>query len=138
MKTDGQVKNSPFPPHIAASKYRPDGVIWSDKLKKVLWIELTSPWEENLNEWHFKMQRKYNKLERAVLRNGWEAIPLCVEVGARGYMNNKWATMSKAIGMTKTENKVLKNRASTVAQRCSFYIYLSRKNKDWVVRPLLE
>ena len=27
VKTDGQVKNSPFPPHIAASKYRPDGGI---------------------------------------------------------------------------------------------------------------
>ena len=86
----GQVKNSPFPPHIAASKYRPDGVIWSDKLKKVLWIELTSAWEENLNEWHFKKHRKYEKLERAVLQNGWEAIPLCVEVGARGYIINKW------------------------------------------------
>ena len=33
VKTDGQVKNSPFAPHIAANKYRPDGVIWSDKAK---------------------------------------------------------------------------------------------------------
>ena len=73
VKKDEQTKNSPFPPHIAASKCRPDGVIWSDKLKKVLWIELTSPWEESMDLWDF-----------------------------------------------------------------SFYIYPSRANKKWVVRPLLQ
>jgi hypothetical protein len=138
VKKDGQTKNAPFPPHIAASKCRPDGVIWSDKLKKVLWIELTSPWEENLNDWHFKKLRKYKKLEKAVEMNGWDAFPLYVEVGARGYINNKWSTMSKTLGMSRSESKSLRHQASTVAQRCSYYIFLSRANKDWVVRPLLQ
>lgn len=138
VKNDGQTKNAAFPPHIAASKCRPDGVIWSDKLKKVLWIELTSPWEENMNDWHFKKLRKYKKLERAVKANGWDAFPLYIEVGARGYINNKWSTMSKALGMSRSESRVLRHQASSVAQRCSFYIYLSRANKDWVVRPLLQ
>ena len=48
----------------------PDRVLWSDKLKKVLWIELTSPWDENMNDWHFKKLRKYQKLERTAKRNG--------------------------------------------------------------------
>ena len=43
VAADGQTKNSPFPPHIVASKYRLDGVLWSNKLKTVVWIELTSP-----------------------------------------------------------------------------------------------
>ena len=43
FKGDGQTKNAPFPPHIVTTKQRPDGVIWSDKLKSVIWVELTSP-----------------------------------------------------------------------------------------------
>ena len=50
LNFDGQTKNKPFPAHIAASGRRPDGLIFSDKLKKVVWIELTSPWEENLTK----------------------------------------------------------------------------------------
>ena len=64
--------------------------------------------------------------------------PLYIEVGARGYINNKWCTMSKALGMTNKESKALRHQSSTIAQKCSFYIYLSRANKEWVVRPLLQ
>ena len=35
--------NQPLPPHIASTSKRPDGVMWSDKLKMVMWIELNSP-----------------------------------------------------------------------------------------------
>ena len=30
--------------------------------KTVIWIELTSPWEENLTKKHFEKMDKYNKL----------------------------------------------------------------------------
>ena len=36
------------------------------------------------------------------------------------------------------ENKALRAHVTEVSQRCSYYIYLSKKNKDWVVRPLLK
>ena len=29
--------------------------MWSDKLKMVMWIELTSPWEENMTTWYFEI-----------------------------------------------------------------------------------
>ena len=127
-----------FPPHIVACKYRPDGVIWSDKLKTVIWIELTSPWEENMSSWHMKKHDKYNSLAMQARSNGWTSAPLCVEVGARGYITHKWGVMRTTLGMRKDESKALRNRVARVAQRCSYYIYLSRKNKDWVVGPLLE
>ena len=40
----------PFPPEIAivsGKGSRPDGVMWSMETQTVVWIELTSPWEEN-------------------------------------------------------------------------------------------
>ena len=46
---DGQKRNTPFPAHIgdgeSAFSSRPDLIIFSDKLKHILYIELTSPWE---------------------------------------------------------------------------------------------
>ena len=45
------VKERPFPSEIAVVSgpgSHPDGVIWSMQTKTVIWIELTSPWEENL------------------------------------------------------------------------------------------
>ena len=44
----GSILSQPFPTHIASTGKQPDGVMWSDKLKMVMWIELTSPWEENM------------------------------------------------------------------------------------------
>ena len=113
--------------------------MWSNKLKTVVWIELTSPWEENMSSWHMKKHYKYNKLAIAIKAKGWTAIPLCVEVGARGYINSTpWEHMRKELGMRNRESKSLNARVAKVAQRCSKYIYQSRKNKEWVVRPLLN
>ena len=91
------VKERPFPSEIAVVSgpgSRPDGVIWSMQTKTVIWIELTSPWEENLTKKHFEKMDKYNKLA-IDLREGkhhgvkWTVVPLCVEVGARGAINEQ-------------------------------------------------
>ena len=51
------VKERPFPSEIAVVSgpgSGPDGVIWSVQTKTVIWIELTSPWDENFTKTHFK------------------------------------------------------------------------------------
>ena len=55
----------PFPPEIAVvsgKDSRLDGVIWSLSSKTVIWIELTSSWEENMSKRHYEKKSKYNKL----------------------------------------------------------------------------
>ena len=129
-------KNRPFPPHINSTSKRPDGVMYSDKLKTAMWLELTSPWEENLVESY--VRKKGNKLESECRHNGWTVIPLYVEVGARGAINTTWGRMSKAMGMSKTESKELRFKCSRIALRCSYLLYQSRKQKEWQKRPLIE
>ena len=41
---DAQMKGEPFPAHIK----RPDGLMYSEKMKKLAYIELTAPWKESL------------------------------------------------------------------------------------------
>ena len=39
--------------------------------------------------------------------------------------------------MKGSESRKLKLRVAQVAQRCSYYLYLNRKNKEWHHPPLL-
>ena len=138
VKSDSQSKNAAFPSHIAATSCRPDAVLWSNKLKTVVWIELMSPWEENMTKWHFRKHEKYNKLATAVRNKGWKAHPLCVEVGCRGFTGHNWQHMAKTLNMKKGMSKRLKMRVAQVAQRCcySYYLYPNQKAREWSHPPL--
>ena len=76
----------PFPIHIGAVAKRPDGLMYSDKLKKLVYIELTSPWEENMKTSHFRKFDKYRK-DGIHSMSVWTVIPLCVEVR---HTNQSW------------------------------------------------
>ena len=59
-----QRKERPFPPEIVPfAPNHPDGVIWSCSTKTVIWIELTSPWEENMTLRHEEKHARYNQLK---------------------------------------------------------------------------
>ena len=57
--------------------------------KNIIWIELTSPWEENLKQNYDLKYKRYNQLD-IDLREGkyfgvkWTVHPHYVEIGARG------------------------------------------------------
>ena len=85
--------------------------MWSDKLKMVMWIELTLPWEENVTTWYFEKHDKYRNVVNAAEDNGWKVAPLCVEVGARDHINGKWHHMTRALKLDKNEQ---------ASQKCSF------------------
>ena len=53
-----------FPGHIAVSALRPDIVIYSNTLKRVIIVELTCPCEENMESWHSTKLLKYSGLAR--------------------------------------------------------------------------
>jgi len=137
----------PFPPEIAVVSgegSRPDGVMWSMETKTVVWIELTSPWEENLKKNHDLKKRRYNQLA-IDLREGkhvggikWRVIPLCVEVGCRGTISKgPWYGMCSRLGFTKTITRRVTQAATETALWCSYYIFLQRFVKVWEERPLM-
>ena len=134
---DGQKKNQPFPIHIAEIAKRPDGLVFSDKLKTLIYIELTSPWEENMGKSHFRKFEKYRKdgIHRI---EGWKVIPLCVEVGSRGFTNHSWQRMCVALGLNRATNKSLRKCATNIARRCSYFLWLNRKCKEWCHPKLLQ
>ena len=128
----------PFPAEIATVTgvgSRPDGVIWSMSKHVVIWIELTSPWEENFTKRHFEKKAKYNQLA-IDLRNGkhhdvkWTVYPFDVEVGARGAINEQpWVGMCRKLGFSAKERRELTEAAQVTAICCSFTIFVHRFRK---------
>ncbi len=51
-----------FPREIAVTAQRPDAVIWSRPLKSVTLVELTVPWEANLEASHERKLHRYHRL----------------------------------------------------------------------------
>ena len=135
---DGQGNNGPFPAHIATTGKQLDRIMFSDNLKSVMSLELTSAWEENLTESHIRKKRSCNKLESECKSKGWSVIPLYVEVAARRHENTMLGMMSKAMGMKRFESKRLRLKCSEVALHCSYHIYQSCKPTEWMVRRLIQ
>ena len=123
---------------------RPDGVICSTSKKRVIWIELTSPWTENMSNRHFEKKTKYCQLAtdlRNPKRDGgaWTVYPHQVEVSALGVVNEQpWMSMCDRLGFCSTTRKQLTHAAQAAAIHCSHLIYLCRYHKVWDPRPLLN
>ena len=62
-----------------------------------------------MTSWYFKKHYKYRKIVNAAEDNGLKVVPLCIEVGARGCVNDKWHHMRRALKLDKKMNKRLKN-----------------------------
>ena len=147
VSSAGYRTSLPFPPEIAVVSgkgSRPDGVIWSMSTKTVIWIELTSPWEDNMSKRHFEKKNKYNQLA-IDLRNprrvggAWTVYPFEVEVGARGATNEQpWSYMYSMLGFDSNARERLKWAVEDAAQHCSHLIFLSRFHQKWEPRPLLS
>ena len=84
-----QTKERRFPVEILGGDpaLRPDDVIWSTSIKTVVWIELTSAWEDNMSLWHSEKHMCYTQLKIDCEANGWKVHALCVEVGCQGYVS---------------------------------------------------
>ena len=143
----GHRTSLPFPPEIAVVSgkgSRPDGVIWSLSSKTVIWIELTSPWEDNMSKRHFEKKKKYNQLA-IDLRNprrvggAWSVYPFEVEVGARGVVNEQpWMYMCSNLGFSSDARQRLKWAVNDAAQHCSHLIFMCRFHRKWEPQPLLK
>jgi hypothetical protein len=114
-----------------ASSLRPDICVYSPGRKKVVFVELTSPFEENIRLWKAKKQLKYAGLVDDAKSNGWDASCLTIEVGARGFVSLNTQSLFRFFGLTPKDSKIARKEISKVAIRCSHFIWISRCNPKW-------
>ena len=120
-----------IPSEIASSPLRPDICIYSLKGKKVCFIELTSPAEENIATWKAKKMTKYLNLVEEAKENGFTAICRTIEVGARGFISKTSMYIFSMLGFNYKKKETIRRELSKTAIRCSHFIWINRDNPSW-------
>ena len=130
-----------FPPDIYCTSERPDLVIWSKKLHKVLLVELTVPAEENIEAAQLRKEARYLPLCEAINSdtcNPWKASLTTIEVGTRGNVAHTTRSFLRKMGLTNANTNAASKDISLIAARCSYAIYLSRDNEAWSKPDLIS
>ena len=122
-----------FPPHIFATLERPDILLYSNKMRVVIFGELTCPAEEGITAAKLFKQSRYADTAEAIrgLKHPWTVHVLTLEVGARGFVARSTYSFLRKIGFSARAAANTCRQASEVAARCSYAIYLRHNNRDW-------
>ena len=135
------VAGGTIPPHILVTSQRPDLVIIWESTKTILMIELTVPFETNIEDAHERKLQRYKDLTHDIRNNGYEVEYYAIEVGARGQItkDNKYR-LKKFLKKTKsnTTPTVLYQTITKYAIVSSFVIFYARKERLWGEVKYLE
>ena len=118
-----------FPVHIVRTHQRPDIVVWSDAKKCVLIIELTVPWEGNIEAVHEQKSDRYEDLRSDCIEKGWSCHVLPIEVGCRGYIAQSVVSFLSKIGISGLSLRRALNELKSTAQQSSNWIWLRANQK---------
>ena len=104
-----------FPPKIVLTALRPDGVLYSEKLKTVLLLELTVPIEDCVLTAQSLKSKRYEGLIRECQSNGWKGSLLTIEIGCRGYVSDSFKYILKQLGLSKLDSNLTIKQCSAIA-----------------------
>ena len=121
-----------FPQKIAITNLRPDIVVHSVKARTVLIIELTVPWEENIDEAYERKQLRYDELKETCIKAGWNTRCFPVEVGVRGFPAKSINKLFSTIGICGKEKKLAIKQLAEAAERGSNWLWLRSGTKEWL------
>ena len=100
-------KRLKFPDVVQVSTLsRPDLILYSQSIKRIIWWELTSPSEERIEESHELKLTRYADLKLACEAAGWSCYNMAIEVGARGFVAESLQKAATSIGI---RGRALKN-----------------------------
>ena len=116
-----------FPSHIAVIQQRPDLIIWSDVVKRVIIVELTVPWEGNM-EWAYERRLcRYEEVREVCDDRGWMCDVLPVEVGCWGFVAKSMLKYLKMIGASSKQVKNTVTQLQEAAEIASLWIWRQRR-----------
>ena len=122
---------TPFPAEIYSTSQRPDIVIWSVALKRVLIIELTCPAEEGIEAAQIRKEGRYAGLVVDCRDSSWSPSLFTIEIGARGFVCRSLHRCLSALGVTSKTKKALCKTVSLIAAKCSLTIFQSHTSHVW-------
>lgn len=119
-----------IPPHfITQWSLRPDIIVVSEGIKHLILLELTSPWEERMEESHARKQEKYQELVKDHRRNVWRSRYMPVEVGCRVWTSHSLGKAYGRLGIIGVNYKRALGNNVEAAEKASRWLWLRRGEK---------
>ena len=123
--------NLVFP--VLVTELRPDAVVWCDERKIVIILELTVPWEENINAAEERKQERYMNLIEECKEKGWEVEYHHMAVGVRGYVDKGLVNLfRKRFCCTNTEVRQFVQETQETVEKALHWIWLKRDDHTWL------
>ena len=114
------------PEQIATTTLRPDLILWSTETKQVLLIELTVPWEENIEVASERKLEKYQELVEQCKVNKWWTASYPIEVGCRGFAGRSICRVLSRLGMIGEKTRKAIRAISESAEKASRWLWIKR------------
>ena len=124
-----------IPPHLIVTPLRPDVFVVNEETRVIIILELTCPWERNIDRDHVYKEEKYAPLV-ADLSRDFTVSQFSVEISARGMITKENKSRLKCFGLKCCEarNSDLKGLISACSKAsllASFSIFSARNEPSW-------
>ena len=124
-----------IPPHVLVTNLKPDLFLINESTRVILLLELTCPWDSNIERANSYKQEKYAPLI-ADLSNHFTVFQFSIEVSVRGQISKGNRARIKSFvyrccrDPKKATGSILKS-CSKLSLLCSYSIYCARKEPSW-------
>ena len=110
--------------------------------KELIVIELTVPFELNIENAHTRKTNKYSPLISDIESKGYKVKFIALEIGSRGYIDNENMKRLKSIyGLVNNNQisfKIFRDKIAKLSVLSSFVIYSARNDPSWDNFPTLS
>lgn len=121
-----------IPPNIHVTNLKPDMLILRDNGRNITIVELTVPFETNIEKAHERKTLKYNQLVVDLKDKGLKCDLFCIEVGSRGIVTPVNERRLRDIFKINAQKcRTLKKNLSQLALLTSYTIWNARHNIVW-------
>ena len=139
----GKMKGiSTIPTDIFVTSQKPDLCLVNSEAKEIILMELTVPFESNINSAHTRKSTRYELLINDLQTCGYEVKFYPIEIGSRGLISRDNVTSLKSLLSVKYERSkefkdILKNlsKISIIASYCIFY---SKFEVSWLAPEFIH
>ena len=121
------------PPDICVTTHKPDLVIIDKKASTLNILELSVPFEQNIEARHTEKSNKYAHFVTDV--TNFNTSVNCFEIGSRGFVSTR--NHSNLLNIHKfvkkgIKLKTFKHNISALSVYCSYHIFICRGEPEWI------
>ena len=135
------INGGTVPPVIVPTQQKPDLCFVDFNKKEIFVIELTIPFETNIQQAHRRKLDRYAGLIHDITEAGWKPTLLCIEIGSRGLItpdNKKRLMDMMKLCKCKIRYSHLRNDILKTVLFGSYVIFYSRSEHTWQSQQYLE